>query len=388
MIEEIFHSGVEAFLGVGVFVSISLMLIGLIDYKFNGILIRIMEKSKKNQIFLAAILGLAPGCGGAIVIVPMYILGKVSFGALVTAFITTMGDAAFVLIVRDPKIYLWVLFLSGVVGIISGILIDYFNIGKNYLKVTEKSNQELKDNVLMNEIRGEDHRHIAHEKGDIVDEVLHEKKTSVFIYKLTHGIWYKVFWIIVILSLPYALEHLTQGHSHIHAEEGHNIIESLSFIATIGCIIYTLLTRKIFKSSEFDKVESKLNSVRETLIHTAEEAAFLITWIFVAFLFYNILVGIIGGEEILQNLISKNGFLVVVGATVLGLIPGCGPQILLTGLYVSGVVPFSALMANAICNDGDALFPLLALNKKSALMVTIYNVIPALLVGGIIYMIE
>lgn len=392
---EIFHliytAGAEAFLGVGVFVAISLLIIGVIDYKFNGIIMRTLEKSRKNQIYLAAFLGLMPGCGGAIVIVPMYVLGKVSFGALVTAFITTMGDAAFVLMAKDMKSYIYVLLISGIVGIVSGLIVDKFEIGKDLIKNKEEIKEKLGEEDLVREHHHAGHRHIGHEEGDIVDKLLHKKNTNRFVYKLTHNWWYKIFWTFVIISLPMAIEHMFHGHGsmgeHTH-DHDHNIFEIIGFIGLLSCVIYTFLSRKIVKSSDFDKVESKLNSLKETLIHSAEEVAFLVSWVFVAFFLYELLLLGIGGTENLKEFISQSGFLVVILGTLLGLIPGCGPQILLAALYIQGVVPFSALMANAICNDGDALFPLLALNKKSALMVTIYNVIPALLVGGIIYIIE
>ena len=42
---------------------------------------------------------------------------------------------------------------------------------------------------------------------------------------------------------------------------------------------------------------------------------------------------------------------------LVGFIPGCGPQVLVTTLYLNGIIPFAALIGNAISNDGDALFP-------------------------------
>ena len=68
-------------------------------------------------------------------------------------------------------------------------------------------------------------------------------------------------------------------------------------------------------------------------------------------------------------------------AAIVGLIPGCGPQILLASVYAEGGLPFSALTANAICQDGDALFPLLAVDAKAAIVATIYNFLPAVVVG-------
>lgn len=385
----VYSVGVDSFFKVGVFVSISLLIIGLIDYKFNGLLLRMIEKNQKNQRFFASLMGLIPGCGGAIVIVPLYISGKVSFGSLVTAFITTMGDAAFVLMAGDIKAYLGVLIISGTVGILTGIIIDKLNIGKN-IKLSffnKKIDEEKNDMVSENKIE-KNYKHLGHTKGDIIGEVLHKRNTHRYIYILTHRVWYKIFWIIVILSIPLAFDHVFGEHEHNSKESYESVFQGVGFLGTILCIVYTGISRKTIKGSDFDKTESKLNSSKETLIHTAEEVAFLVTWVFIAFLLYQILLQFIGGEYQLRDLLNKNGFLVVIGAILIGILPGCGPQILLAAIYISGGIPFSALVANAICNDGDALFPLFALSKKSAFLVTICNIIPALLVGSILYIFE
>jgi hypothetical protein len=54
---------------------------------------------------------------------------------------------------------------------------------------------------------------------------------------------------------------------------------------------------------------------------------------------------------------------------------------LVATLYLNGVLPFAALIGNAISNDGDALFPAIALNPRAALIATGYSAIPALVVA-------
>jgi len=68
-------------------------------------------------------------------------------------------------------------------------------------------------------------------------------------------------------------------------------------------------------------------------------------------------------------------------ATLIGFLPGCGPQILVTTLYLNGIIPLSAQIGNAISNDGDALFPAIALHPKAALVATIYSGVPAIIVS-------
>ena len=66
---------------------------------------------------------------------------------------------------------------------------------------------------------------------------------------------------------------------------------------------------------------------------------------------------------------------------LVGFIPGCAPQIIVTTLYLQGVIPLSAQIGNAISNDGDALFPAIALTPKVAMLASLYTSVPALIVG-------
>ena len=72
---------------------------------------------------------------------------------------------------------------------------------------------------------------------------------------------------------------------------------------------------------------------------------------------------------------------VVLLAVLIGLLPGCGPQILITSLYIQGSIPLSAQLANALSNDGDALFPAIALAPKAAIVASIYSAVPAITSG-------
>ena len=56
-------------------------------------------------------------------------------------------------------------------------------------------------------------------------------------------------------------------------------------------------------------------------------------------------------------------------------------------LYLKGMLPFAALVANAISQDGDALFPLLAIDRRSSLTATVITTIPALVLGILVYFI-
>ena len=68
-------------------------------------------------------------------------------------------------------------------------------------------------------------------------------------------------------------------------------------------------------------------------------------------------------------------------AILFGFLPGCGPQVVVATFYLNGFIPLSAEIGNAISNDGDALFPAIALAPKAAILATLYSAIPALIVA-------
>ena len=59
------------------------------------------------QVPLAALLGVTPGCGGAVMVVAAYASGKVGFGALVAALIATeFADFQLIVVTHDERFFL------------------------------------------------------------------------------------------------------------------------------------------------------------------------------------------------------------------------------------------------------------------------------------------
>ena len=83
----------------------------------------------------------------------------------------------------------------------------------------------------------------------------------------------------------------------------------------------------------------------------------------------------------LRSVFNSYVFLTPLMAVLVGFIPGCGPQIIITSTYLMGIIPLSAQIGNAISNDGDALFPVLAISPKVGLIATLYSAVPAIIVS-------
>ena len=112
---------------------------------------------------------------------------------------------------------------------------------------------------------------------------------------------------------------------------------------------------------------------------TISDTNFITGWVILAFLTFEMSVYL--ADIDLTNIFNSYIYLIPLFAVVIGLLPGYGPQILITTMYLGGIIPLSAQLGNAISNDGDALFPAIAIHPKAAIIATLYSSIPALLVS-------
>ena len=132
---------------------------------------------------------------------------------------------------------------------------------------------------------------------------------------------------------------------------------------------------------------SPTGSDEKIIRRTVSDTNFITGWVILAFLAYELTVHL-GGFN-LETIFKSYYILIPFIAILIGFLPGCGPQILVTTLYLNGIIPLSAQIGNAISNDGDALFPAIALHPKAAVIATIYSAFPAIIVSyGYLFIFE
>ena len=359
--ELLFKSAVDSFLQVGVFVSIVLFAFGFINYKYDNIFLRFLINNKKLQPLIGALLGLSPGCGGAILVMPLFVKGHISFGTVIATLIATMGDSAFVLISHSLLDFFKVSAISFLVALVVGYLCDYFNLSKRLNLTHTPKDENINKNL------------------DLKDPNI-----GSIPYKLTHGFLYKLFIILSIIGFIMGVTLLTG--IELKNPLINSIFNLVGFLGTILSIIYMFIDKKLLINDTEELEVHKSSSLKETLIHNVSETAFVISLVFVAYFLYELVVYFIGGEDVLTNYLTYSGLISVFGGALIGLIPGCGPQIIFVTLYTKGIIPFGALISNAISQDGDALFPLIAMDKKSAFLATVITTIPAIIIGLAFYL--
>ena len=71
-----------------------------------------------------------------------------------------------------------------------------------------------------------------------------------------------------------------------------------------------------------------------------------------------------GGEEFLSSIFDNNTFLSPFLASLIGLIPNCAASVVITELYLSGVLSFSSVVAGLLTGSGVAILVLFKSNKN------------------------
>ena len=383
VVEIVVISMRDAFLAVTVFVAAMVFLFSWLQYATSGRFVEYIRRKKKLQPVIGALMGLTPGCGGAIVMMPMYARGYVSYGTVLATLIATLGDSAFILIgaaITDSDFVaplIAVHAISFVTGVSWGYLVDMTGT------TPHKPLGRFGPSVGQEPIEAEP-------SNEVLLEDLPREEPGGLGYKILHQ-GYLLWWSVTLLGLIFAILLLVwSGQDPDYGLElSYDPTTMDGFITWIGLIgtslsVILYISQKNWIGDDTEAtIGDKLHSMRETMIHSASETAFVTFWVMIAYLAFEFGMLFSGISE--QSMSSYgDGFIAVIAVSIIGLIPGCGPQIIVITAYTKDIISFPALAANAISQDGDALFPLLVRHKAASLWATIHTTIPAIIVGVIL----
>ena len=318
----------DAYTQVSVFVAATLLFFFGLEHFFKIDVGKVMEKGGVWQVPTASCLGALPGCGGAVVVITAFARGNITLGAMVAALIGTMGDAAFLLLAKDPTAYFKIIIISLFAAIICGWLVDRFHRGELY-----STEVKFLGHTIIGRLRNRD----------------------------------KFYMILAIPGLILGSMQLMQI----------NIYDLGSFVFALG-LCGAALSVGVWSISPVNAVTMHND---HPFTRATEETSFVTVWVIVAYLAYEYAYAFFGLD--LAGLAEAAWIFIPLLAILIGFVPGCGPQILVTTLYLNGIIPFAALIGNAISNDGDALFPAIALTPRMAVVATLYSAIPALIISYI-----
>ena len=341
LLDIIFNSIADAYLQVSTFVAATFLIIYGVEKALKVDATAMLRRDTIWQVPVAAGLGALPGCGGAVIVVTQYVTGRLSFGGVVAALTATMGDAAFLLIAQEPLTGLAMVVMGFVVGTASGWIINLTH-GGDFL-------------------RG------SHSRPDAEIDTHHNDASTPLLDRL---------WMIV-LAPGILLAGLVAFQIDVDAMFA---IDGLDRPATLLGVIGGTLAVSMRLAPRFGLHGDRVFSAGGGLVRrTISDTNFVTVWVIAAYLIFELSVYFLALD--LKTVFDGWILLTPLIAILLGFLPGCGPQVLVTTMYLSGIIPLSAQIGNAISNDGDALFPAIAIAPKVAVVATLYSAVPAVILS-------
>ncbi len=339
----------DAYLQVTAFVAGTLALVAFAESRLGGKFGEFVDARPAWQVPAAALLGAFPGCGGAIVVITNYAQGHLSFGAVVAVLTATMGDAAFVLISREPLTGGAIVALGAGVGLASGWIVDAVH-GRDFLRPDQAARQRML------------------EEAQAIDPT-----------KIGDDRMGPLAWLWTVLVIPGAvLGVLAAAQVDVNRLFGPLApYEPATVLGVVGALLALTMWVMQPRGRMGERGEGGHSAARAPGL--IRDTNYVTAWVVMSFLAFEVTSAVTAFD--LASLFLTIAPVVPLVAIFVGFMPGCGPQIVVTTLYVSGIIPLSAQIGNAISNDGDALFPAIAAMPRAALVATLYSAAPALVLA-------
>ena len=289
-----------------------------------------------GQYFLAAVLGVLPGCLGAFTAVAMYTHGVLTLGAVVAAMIASSGDEAFVMLAMIPGHALLLMGIVLGVGLGVGIVVDIVARGqrtKHPAPCFELHGKGSCGCFQLREISAQ-WRNCSPARGTLTVALgLFLAGTLVGQLGPSTWNWIRVTLVLVAAAAAFIVatvpDHFIEEHLWRHVAIKH---APQIFVWTLGALIGMHLLTDVLQ---------------------------------------------------LGPAIRSGRWAVLLVACLVGLIPESGPNMIFIALYAQGLIPFGVLVANSIVQDGHGMLPMLAHSRREFLLIKTIAFSAALTFGSI-----
>ena len=370
----------DSFIAVATWILMGLVLVTVFDHLTKNRFTRWVEKAGPFQPFIAAIFGAIPGCGTALLLVPMYEQKKIRSGTLLALIISTSGDAAFILLALSPAAWGWITLISFGVAIVSAYIVDYTPIGKK-MDLKFQKGSKYKESI--------ERRSCVIEQPHVHSSL---KTTGHKIFDFTDSrIVAPIMYGMLLITIPLSIMRVSGVDliNNVALDNYDAFISNMWVVGGIAIIgwypVRHYLIIHFEKKHHEETTHCALCNAKNELDSTYQEIygqlIFIMAWVVLANFTYNMIEVAVGAEAIKDFFASGAGITAVLIGLLAGFIPGCGPTIVMANLFTGGVISPAAMMTTAIAQDGDVAMPLLAGSKLAFFTFKLLSLIPAFIVG-------
>lgn len=293
---------------------------------------------------VGALLGVVPQCGFSAMAATLYAGRVVTLGTLVAVFLSTSDEMLPMLVAErvEAGLLFRVLGLKVLVALITGVLAD---LVIRALRRNARVHAFLRRTVFF-----------VHRDGveaDVVDQMAEGGETAEHICRLCEQ------------------DHCGCGHDHAHVhggECGHEHVDRRASDSSHGHghghghdhgagdgLPEECCGGHDHSGGHFGVVGSIVMSAAS---HTVQVSLFIFLVTFVLVLVLETV-----GEEALATFLSGNQLLAVFGSALVGLVPNCSASVVITQLYLQGVLGFAPLMAGLLTSAGVGYLVLFRTNR-------------------------
>ena len=277
-----------------------------------------------------ALLGVVPQCGFSAMAATLYAGRVVTLGTLVAVFLSTSDEMLPMLVAErvDAGLLFRVLGLKVLVALITGVLAD---LAIRALRKNARVHAFLRRTVFSVRRDGME--------ADVVDQMAEGGETAEHICRLCEQ------------------DHCGCGHDHAHVHEGehghaHGHEDADGHVA--GCD-HDHGHDHSHAGGRFGIVGSILMSA---VSHTVQVSLFIFLVTFALVLVLETV-----GEDALAAFLSGNQLLAVFASALVGLVPNCSASVVITQLYLEGVLGFAPLMAGLLTSAGVGYLVMFRTNR-------------------------
>lgn len=277
-----------------------------------------------------ALLGVVPQCGFSAMAATLYAGRVVTLGTLAAVFLSTSDEMLPMLVAErvDAGLLFRVLGLKVLVALITGVLAD---LAIRALRKNARVHAFLRRTVFSVRRDGVE--------ADVVDQMAEGGETAEHICRLCEQ------------------DHCGCGHDHAHVHEGehghaHGHEDADGHVA--GCD-HDHGHGHSHAGGRFGIVGS---IVMSAVSHTVQVSLFIFLVTFALVLVLETV-----GEDALAAFLSGNQLLAVFASALVGLVPNCSASVVITQLYLEGVLGFAPLMAGLLTSAGVGYLVLFRTNR-------------------------
>ena len=341
------------------FLLATYILLELLEHKAGDRAAVLVRKAGIAGPFVGSLLGAVPQCGFSAAGSALYASRAITLGTLFAVFLSTSDEMLPLFIAEqvDPLIMLSIIGTKIAIGMIMGFAIDgalRLRV-RSEVKHEEKRLRDLGHGVCCThtENRENEHEHEHGRKCDREHESDHEHEN-----KHEHGLDH---------------DHGHERKAGVACSHEHSISRANSHNNPVSCTCphgHHLTGTELEQPFSHHHCHNPSCSVSEEssswkdILISALKHTLQVTIIVYLISFALVAVMELAGEDVITNYLVTNPGIAIFGSALVGLIPNCGASVVITQLYLDGMLGTGAMISGLLVSAGVGILVLFSENHR------------------------